>query len=138
MSANPDREHVSTPYVKRHNLSIRMGMRRFRRLTNTFGKEAENLAAAVILHFVYYNFAWPHKSLANPYSRTPRWLLEWPITFGPWMRTRPCRIQTDSLSTDHSSLGGRPPAPETIVWPDFSLKEYAPPTFTHEPALALS
>ena len=38
----------------------------------------------------------------------------------------------------HSSLGGRPPAPETIVWPDFSLKEYAPPAFTQEPALALS
>jgi transposase InsO family protein len=38
----------------------------------------------------------------------------------------------------HSSLGGRPPAPETIVWPDFSLKEYAPPTPTRRPALALS
>ena len=38
----------------------------------------------------------------------------------------------------HSSLGGRPPAPETIVWPDFSLKDYAPPALTREPALALS
>ena len=38
----------------------------------------------------------------------------------------------------HSSLGGRPPAPETVVWPDFSLKEYAPPTLTRQPALALS
>ena len=38
----------------------------------------------------------------------------------------------------HSSLGGRPPAPEAIAWPDFSLKDFAPPTFTREPALALS
>ena len=38
----------------------------------------------------------------------------------------------------HSSLGGRPPAPETIVWPELSLKEYAPPAFTRRPALALS
>jgi putative transposase len=38
----------------------------------------------------------------------------------------------------HSSLGGRPPAPETIAWPGFSLQDFAPPTFTREPALALS
>jgi hypothetical protein len=38
----------------------------------------------------------------------------------------------------HSSLGGRPPAPETIAWPDFSLEDYAPPALTQEPALALS
>jgi len=38
----------------------------------------------------------------------------------------------------HSSLGGRPPAPETIVWPDFSLREYAPPTLTRQRALSLS
>ena len=38
----------------------------------------------------------------------------------------------------HSSLGGRPPAPETIVWPGFSLKDYAPPALAREPALALS
>jgi putative transposase len=38
----------------------------------------------------------------------------------------------------HSSLGGHPPAPETIAWPDFSLKDYAPPAITHEPALSLS
>ena len=38
----------------------------------------------------------------------------------------------------HSSFGGRPPAPETMVWPDFSLKDFAPPALTREPALALS
>lgn len=46
-------------------------MRRFTRLTNAFSKKAENLAAAVSLHFMYYNFARPHTSLANPSPRTP-------------------------------------------------------------------
>ena len=46
-------------------------MRRFTRLTNAFTRKVENLAAAVSLHFMYYNFARPHMSLANPYPRTP-------------------------------------------------------------------
>jgi hypothetical protein len=50
---------------------MRIGMRRFTRLTNAFSKKAENLAHAVSLHFMYYNFARPHKTLANPYPRTP-------------------------------------------------------------------
>jgi hypothetical protein len=50
---------------------MRMGMRRFTRLTNAFSRKVENLAAAVSLHSMYYNFARPHLSLANPYPRTP-------------------------------------------------------------------
>jgi len=50
---------------------MRMGMRRFTRLTNAFSKKAANHAAAVALHFFYVNYARPHKSLANPYPRTP-------------------------------------------------------------------
>ena len=46
-------------------------MRRFTRLTNAFSKKIENLEYAVALHFMYYNFARPHKTLANPYPRTP-------------------------------------------------------------------
>ena len=46
-------------------------MRRFTRLTNAFSRKVENLAAAVSLHFMYYNFARPHMSLASPYPRTP-------------------------------------------------------------------
>jgi hypothetical protein len=57
--------------VERQNLTMRMGMRCFTRLTNGFSKKAENLAAAVSLHFMYHNFARAHKSLANPYPRTP-------------------------------------------------------------------
>jgi hypothetical protein len=46
-------------------------MRRFTRLTNAFSKKVENLEYAVALHFMYYNFARPHKTLSNPYPRTP-------------------------------------------------------------------
>jgi hypothetical protein len=50
---------------------MRMGMRRFTRLTNTSSKKVENHAAAVAIPFMHYNFARVHKSLKNPYSRTP-------------------------------------------------------------------
>ncbi len=68
---NPDPAKISTSYVERQNLTVRMGMRRFTRLTNGFSKKVENLAAAVSLHYMHYNFARPHKTLANPYPRTP-------------------------------------------------------------------
>ncbi len=54
---------TSTSYVERQNLTIRMSMRRFTRLTNGFNKKVENLEHAVALHFMYYNFCRIHKSL---------------------------------------------------------------------------
>lgn len=60
---DPDKRHISTSYVERQNLTMRMGMRRFTRLTNGFSKKVENHAAAVSLHFMHYNFARVHKSL---------------------------------------------------------------------------
>jgi IS1 family transposase len=60
---DPDPERISTSYVERQNLSMRMGMRRFTRLTNAFSKKVENLAHAVGLHYMHYNFARPHSSL---------------------------------------------------------------------------
>jgi IS1 family transposase len=64
----PDPAHIATSYVERQNLTIRMGMRRFTRLTNAFSKKAENLVAAVSLHFMYYNFARPHQTLTKRYG----------------------------------------------------------------------
>jgi len=61
----PDMEKVSTSYVERANLTMRMGMRRFRRLTNGFSKKAENHAHAVSLYFMFYNFCRPHATLTK-------------------------------------------------------------------------
>ena len=71
VQGDPDPGRISTSYVERQNLTMRMGMRRFTRLTNAFSKKVANHAAAVALHFMYVNYARPHKSLANPYPRTP-------------------------------------------------------------------
>lgn len=63
ISGNPDMKHVSTSYVERQNLTMRMHMRRFTRLTNAFSKKIENHNYAIALHFVYYNFCKIHKTL---------------------------------------------------------------------------
>ena len=63
VAGNPDKEHISTSYVERQNLTMRMHMRRFTRLTNAFSKKIENHCYAIALHFVYYNFAKIHKTL---------------------------------------------------------------------------
>lgn len=67
----PNPAKISTSYAERQNLTMRMSMRRFTRLTNAFSRKIENLEHAVALHFMYYNLARPHQSLANPYPRTP-------------------------------------------------------------------
>lgn len=67
---NPDMENVSTSYVERQNLTMRMSMRRFTRLTNAFSKKAENHAHAVSLHFMYYNFLRPHTTLTKERNGT--------------------------------------------------------------------
>lgn len=63
VSGKPDKKHISTSYVERQNLTMRMSMRRFTRLTNAFSKKVENLECAVALHFMYYNFARIHQTL---------------------------------------------------------------------------
>jgi hypothetical protein len=59
----PAKQHISTSLVERQNLTMRMNMRRFTRLTNGFSKKIQNLEYAVALHFMYYNFVRIHQSL---------------------------------------------------------------------------
>ncbi len=63
VTGQPDVAHVSTSHVERQNLTMRMSMRRFTRLTNAFSKKLENLECAVALHFMYYNFGRKHQTL---------------------------------------------------------------------------
>jgi transposase-like protein/IS1 family transposase len=62
-TGDPDPDHISTSFVERQNLTMRMAIRRFTRLTNAFSKKLLNLKAAVALHFAYYNFCRVHSSL---------------------------------------------------------------------------
>ncbi|MDD5521843.1 MAG: IS1 family transposase [Kiritimatiellae bacterium] len=63
VTGNPEYKHISTSFVERNNLTMRMNMRRFTRLTNAFSKKLENHVHAVSLHFMYYNFCRIHQSL---------------------------------------------------------------------------
>jgi len=63
ITGKPESKHISTSYIERQNLTMRMQMRRFTRLTNAFSKKIENHYYAVALHFMYYNFCRIHKTL---------------------------------------------------------------------------
>jgi hypothetical protein len=63
ISGAPQEKHISTSYVERQNLTMRMHMRRFTRLTNAFSKKLENHIASISLHFMFYNFVRIHQTL---------------------------------------------------------------------------
>jgi hypothetical protein len=63
LSGSPDPDHISTSYVERQNLNLRMGVRRFTRLTNAFSKKFENHAHMVAIYHAYYNFCRVHQTL---------------------------------------------------------------------------
>ena len=76
---NPDYDSISTSFVERHNLTTRMSLRRFTRLTNAFSKKLENHLHALALYFVYYNFCRPHKSLKGHTPAMAAGLAEFPL-----------------------------------------------------------
>ena len=94
----PDKESISTSYVERSNLTLRMGQRRFTRITNGFSKKAENLRAAVALHFAYYNLCRVHLALRV----TPA--MEAGITDRPWS-------VLELLAAAEDALDAPPPMP---------------------------
>jgi len=94
ISGNPDPQHISTSYVERQNLSMRMGMRRFTRLTNGFSKKIDNHIAAVSIYFMHYNFCRIHQTLRV----TPA--MEAGITDHAWSIEELCAIMPDAIATD--------------------------------------
>ena len=90
---SPDPSHISTSYVERQNLTMRMQMRRFTRLTNAFSKKVENHEAAIALHYMHYNFARIHKSLRI----TPAMAAGVSDMFGRLRRSRRFWTQNESL-----------------------------------------
>ena len=73
-----DPAYISTSFVERQNLTMRMGMRRFTRLTNGFSKKVENLSHAVSLHYMHYNFARKHQTLKGRTPATAAGVAEYP------------------------------------------------------------
>jgi hypothetical protein len=63
VTGNPDPKYISTSYIERQNLTMRMSMRRFTRLTNAFSKKIENHVASIALHYMHYNFCRIHQTL---------------------------------------------------------------------------
>ncbi len=89
ITGNPDPDHISRSYVERQNLTMRMSMRRFTRLTNAFSKKLQNHKHAVALHFLHYNCARVHKTLKTTPAKAAGVLTyEWTLDEMLWQMTQ--------------------------------------------------
>ncbi len=88
IAGRPDLDKAGTSFVERQNLTMRMGMRRFTRLTNAFSKKVENHAHAVSLHFMHYNFCRPHQTLTKRYGKPTTPAMAAGIARHPWSYTQ--------------------------------------------------
>jgi IS1 family transposase len=88
VAGNPDADKISTSYVERQNLTMRMGMRRFTRLTNAFSKKVENHAHAISLHFMHYNFCRPHQTLTKKAGKRTTPAMAAGVATYPWSLTQ--------------------------------------------------
>lgn len=93
ITGSPDPEHISTSYVERQNLSMRMGMRRFTRLTNGFSKKLENHGHAIALYFMHYNYVRIHQTLRV----TPA--MEAGLADHPWTIEELCGLMPKKVSS---------------------------------------
>src|SRR5579864_5784770 len=103
VSGDPDPAHVSTSYVERQNLTMRMGMRRFTRLTNGFSKKIDNHRHMVALHYMYYNFCRVHQTLRVTPAMEAKitdhvWALEEVIALMPKPVVSASKIEKEILS----------------------------------------
>jgi AAA domain/IS1 transposase len=88
IAGNPEMEKISTSYVERQNLTMRVGMRRFTRLTNAFSKKVENHAHAISVHFTHYNFCQPHQTLTKKAGKRTTPAMAAGIAIYPWSLTQ--------------------------------------------------
>jgi len=88
IAGTPDLDMAGTSFVERQNLTMRMGMRRFTRLTNAFSKKLENLTHAVNLHYMHYNFCRPHQTLTKRYGKPTTPAMAAGIAQYPWSYTQ--------------------------------------------------
>ena len=95
ISGDPDEGYVSTSYVERQNLTMRMGMRRFTRLTNGFSKKVENHAHAGSLHFAFYNLCRPHQTLTKAAKAKTTPAMAAGIESYPWSISQLCELLED-------------------------------------------
>jgi IS1 family transposase len=92
LSGDPIEDLISTSYVERQNLSMRMGMRRFTRLTNGFSKKVENLAYSVSLFYAHYNLCRPHQTLTKKYGKPTTPAMAAGVESHPWSITQLCEL----------------------------------------------